>query len=123
MYKLFYIQYIVLLLDIVQVADIRLKIVQNKAQLFPSLGGVDGLDRVGQLCQFGAAVEVHVAGISVHSVAHAAAFVFHAEILDFMALPFQVITQFEYVGFATTVGVEKLVDHKNSHTVFILFSH
>ena len=70
-------------------------------------------------------MEIHVAGIGVHSVAHAAAFMFHAEVLDFMALTFQVITQFEfeYVGFATTVGVEKLVDHKNSHTVFILFSH
>ena len=116
-------QYIVSLLNIIQVTNIRLEVVQNFSQLHPCFLAVDGLDRVGQLCQFGAAVEVHVAGISVHSVAHAAAFVFHAEILDFMALPFQVITQFEYVGFATTVGVEKLVDHKNSHTVFILFSH
>lgn len=111
MYELFYMQYIVLLLNIVQVANIRLEIVKNKAQLFTSLGGVDGLDWIGQFRQFGTAMEVHIAGISVHSVAHAAAFVFHAEILDFMALPFQVITQFEYVGFATTVGVEKLVDH------------
>ena len=34
MYELFYIQYIVLLLNIIQVTDIRLEIVQNKAQLF-----------------------------------------------------------------------------------------
>lgn len=73
--------------------------------------GVDGLEQVGQLCQFGAAMEIHVAGIGVHSVAHAAAFMFHAEVLDFMALTFQVITQFEYVGFTTAIRVEKFVNH------------
>lgn len=84
-----------------------------------SHGAVDGLERVGQLCQFGTAVEVHVAGIGVHSVAHAVAFMLHTKVLNFMALAFQVISQFEYVGFATAVGVEKLVDHQNSHTLFI----
>ena len=56
-------------------------------------------------------MEIHVAGIGVHSVAHAAAFIFHAEVLDFMALTFQVITQFEYVGFTTAIRVEKFVNH------------
>lgn len=65
-------------------------------------------------------MEIHVAGIGVHSVAHAAAFMFHAEVLDFMALTFQVITQFEYVGFTTAIRVEKFVNHENSHIIFVL---
>ena len=50
MYELFCIQYIVLLLNIVKMANIRLKIVQDEMQFFAGLGGIDGLDRVGQLC-------------------------------------------------------------------------
>ena len=73
-------------------ANIWPEIVQNKAQLFPSLGGVDGLDRVGQLCQFGATVEIHIGCVSINSVSHTAPLMLHAEILDFMALAFQVIT-------------------------------
>lgn len=49
-------------------------------------------------------MEIHVAGIGVHSVAHASAFMLHAKVLNFMALAFQVISQFEYVCFATAVG-------------------
>ena len=35
-----------LILNIVQVANIRPEIIQDKAQLFAGLGGVDGLDRI-----------------------------------------------------------------------------
>ena len=39
-----------LILNIVKMANIRLKIVQDEMQFFAGLGGIDGLDRVGQLC-------------------------------------------------------------------------
>ena len=100
-----------LILNIIQVASIRLEIVQNKTQFLASLGGVDGLDRVGQLCQFETAVEVHIAGIGIHAVAHASAFMLHVKVLNFMALAFQVISQFENVGFTTAIRVEKFVNH------------
>ncbi len=63
---------------------------------------------VGQLCQLGPAVEVHVAGVGVDPVAHAAPLVLHAKVLHFMALALEVVAKFEYVGFAATVGVEEL---------------
>ena len=88
-----------LVVKIVQVTDIRLEVVQNFSQLHPCFLAVDGLDRVGQLAQFAAAVEVHIRCISIDTVAHAAAFVFHTEVLNLMSVLLQRLTQLKYVGF------------------------
>ena len=45
---------------IVQMTDIRLEVVQNFSQLYPCFLAVNRLDRVCQLAQFAAAVEVHI---------------------------------------------------------------
>ena len=75
-----------LVVKIIQVTDIRLEIVQNFSQLHPCFLAVDGLDRVGQLAQFAAAVEVHTRCISIDPVAHAAAFMLHTEVLNLMSV-------------------------------------
>ena len=74
------------LVKIIQVTDIRLEVVQNFSQLHPCFLAVDGLDRVGQLAQFAAAVEVHTRCISIDPVAHAAAFMLHTEVLNLMSV-------------------------------------
>ena len=88
-----------LVVKIIQVTDIRLEVVQNFPQLHPCFLAVDGLDWVGQLAQFAAAVEVHIRCISIDPVAHAAAFMLHTEILNLMSVLLQCLTQLKYVGF------------------------
>ena len=88
-----------LVVEVVQVTDIRLEVVQNFSQLHPCFLAVDGLGRVGQLAQFAATVEVHVTCVSIDPVAHATAFVLHTEVLNLMSVLLQCLTQFEYVGF------------------------
>ena len=75
-----------LVVKIVQMTDIRLEVVQNFSQLYSCFLAVDGLDRVGQLAQFAAAVEVHIRCISVDPVTHAAAFMLHTEVLNLMSV-------------------------------------
>ena len=71
----------------------------NLLGLHPCFLAVDGLDRVGQLAQFAAAVEVHTRCISIDPVAHAAAFMLHTEVLNLMSVLLQCLTQLKYVGF------------------------
>ena len=86
-----------LVVEVVQVTDIRLEVVQNFSQLHPCFLAVDGLDRVGQLAQFAATVEVHIRCISIDAVAHAATFMLHAEVLNLMSVLLQRLTQLKYV--------------------------
>ena len=88
-----------LVVEVVQVTDIRLEVVQNFSQLYSCFLAVDGLDRVSQLAQFAAAVEVHISCISIDTVAHAAAFVFHTKVLNLVSMLLQCLTQLKYVGF------------------------
>lgn len=88
-----------LIVKIVQVTDIRLEVVQNFSQLYPCFLAVDGLDRVGQLAQFAATVEVHIRCVSIDPVAHAAAFVLHAEVLNLVSMLLQCLAQLENVCF------------------------
>ena len=81
-----------LVVEIIQVTDIRLEVVQNFSQLHPCFLAVDGLDRVGQLAQFAAAVEVHIRCISIDPVTHAAAFVLHTEVLNLVSVLLQRLT-------------------------------
>ena len=81
-----------LVVKIVQVTDIRLEVIQNFSQLHPCFLAVDGLDRVGQLAQFAAAVEVHIRCVSIDTVAHTAAFMLHTEVLNLMAVLLQRLT-------------------------------
>ena len=94
-----------LVVEIIQVAYVWLKILQNQADLFPGFGGIDGLDGVKKLRRQGAAVEVHITGIGIHPVAHDPALVLHAEILNLMALGLQLGTQLKNIGFRPSVGV------------------
>ena len=113
-------QYIVSLLNIVQVTDIRLEVVQNFSQLHPCFLAVDSFDWVGQLAQFAAAVEVHIRCISIDPVAHAAAFVLHTEVLNFVSVLLQCLTQFEYIRLTSAVSVQKFIQNQRPHVVFLL---
>ena len=86
-----------LVVEIVQVADIRLEVIQHQPQLLPGLAAVNGLDRVSQLRQLAAAVEIHIGRISIDPVANTAAFMVHTEELDLVTVLFQCLTQFKYV--------------------------
>ena len=88
-----------LVINVVQVTDIRLEVIQNFSQLHPRFLAVDSFDGVGQLAQFAAAVEIHIRCISIDPVAHAATFMLHAEVLNLMSVLLQCLTQLKYVGF------------------------
>ena len=75
-----------LVVEVVQMTDIRLEVVQNFSQLDSCFLAVDSFDWVGQLAQFAAAVEVHVTRVSIDPVAHAAAFVLHTKVLNLMSM-------------------------------------
>ena len=98
-----------LVVKVVQMTDIRLEIIQNFSQLHPRFLAVNCLDRVSQLAQFAAAVEVHIRCIGIDPVAHAAAFVLHAEVLNLMSVLLQHLTQFEYVRLTATISVQKFI--------------
>jgi len=86
-----------LVVEVVQMADIRLEIIQHKPQFLPSLTAVNRLDWVGQLAQLASTVEIHIRCISIDPVAHAAAFVLHSEVLNLVSVLLQCLTQFKYV--------------------------
>ena len=109
-----------LVVEVIQVTDIRLEVVQNFSQLHSCFLAVDGLDRVGQLTQLAAAVEVHIRCISVDPVAHAAAFMLHAEVLNLMSVLLQCLTQFEYIRLTSAVSVQKFIQNQRPHVVFLL---
>ena len=81
-----------LVVKIVQVTDIRLEVVQNFSQLDSCFLAVDSFDWVGQLAQFATAVEVHVTRVSIDPVAHAATFVLHTKVLNFVSVLLQCLT-------------------------------
>jgi len=81
-----------LVVKVVQVTDIRLEVIQHLSQLHPRFLAVNRLDRVSQLAQFAAAVEVHIRCISIDPVAHAATFVLHTEVLNLMSMLLQCLT-------------------------------
>ena len=81
-----------LVVKIIQVTDIRLEVVQNFPQLHPCFLAINRFDGVGQLAQFAAAVEIHIRCISIDPVAHAATFMLHAEVLNFVSVLLQCLT-------------------------------
>ena len=86
-----------LVVEVVQVTDIRLEVVQNFSQLYSCFFAVNRLDWVGQLAQLAAAVKIHIRCISIDPVAHATAFVLHTEVLNLVSVLLQRLTQFKYV--------------------------
>lgn len=104
-----------LIVEIVEMDNIRSKIIQHQPQLLPGLGRINGLERVCKLRQLAAAVEIHAAGVGIHPVAHTPALMLHPEILHLMAHPFQLLSQLEHIGLGSAVGVKEFVDHQNFH--------
>ena len=100
--------------------DIRLEVVQHFPQLHPCFLAVDSFDGVGQLAQFAATVEVHIRCISIDTVAHAAAFMLHTEVLNLVSMLLQCLTQFEYIRLAAAVSVQKFIQNQRPHVVFLL---
>ena len=94
-----------LVIKIVQVTDIRLEVVQNFSQLYSCFLTVDSFDRVSQLAQFAAAVEVHIRCISIDTVAHTTTFVFHTEILNLVSVLLQCLTQLKYVRLRSAIRI------------------
>ena len=88
-----------LVVKIIQMAHIRLKIIQNQPDLLPGFGRINGFQGVGQLGQFGTSVKIHVGGIDIHPVAHHTAFMLHAEVLDLMAQGLEAVAKLKNIGF------------------------
>lgn len=95
-------------------------VVQNFSQLHSCFLAVDSFDGIGQLAQFAAAMEVHIRCISIDTVAHAAAFVFHTEVLNLVSMLLQCLTQFEYIRLAAAVSVQKFIQNQRPHVKFLL---
>ena len=75
-----------LVVEVVQVTDIRLEVIQNFSQLYPCFLTVNRLDRIGQLTQFASTVEVHVTRVSINPVANATTFMIHTEVLNLVSM-------------------------------------
>ena len=88
-----------LVVEIVQMANIRLEVIQHQPQLLPGLAAVNGLDRVGQLAQLASTVKIHIRCISIDPVANTATFMVHTEELDLVTVLFQCLPQFKNVRF------------------------
>ena len=86
-----------LVVEVVQMADIRLEIIQHQPQLLPGLAAVNGLDWVCQLAQLTSTVKIHIRCISIDPVANTAAFVLHSEVLNLVSVLLQCLPQLKYV--------------------------
>jgi len=82
---------------------IRLKLLQHHAKLFPRIGRINRLKRIGQLYQLASAVKIHVRGIGLRAVPHAASRLIHTEILYLMPYIRQLLSQRQHIGFRTAV--------------------
>ena len=109
-----------LVVEVVQVTDIWLEVVQNFSQLHPCFLAINRFDGVGQLTQFATAVEIHIRCISIDTVAHAAAFVFHTEVLNLVSMLLQCLTQFEYIRLAAAVSVQEFIQNQRPHVKILL---
>ena len=108
-----------LVIEVVEVAHVRLKILQHQPQLPPGLGGINGLDGIGQLGKLRSPAKIHVGGVGVHSVSHTAALMLHAEILNLVTPRCQAVAQPKNVGLRPAVGVKEFVDHQNFHRIIL----
>ena len=104
-----------LVVKVIDMTHIRLKILQNQADLFPGFCGINGFNRIKQLRNLRAAVKIHIGGIGIHTIPDDPVRMLHAEILDFMAQLLQRLAQFENIGFRSAVGMQKLIHHQNLH--------
>ena len=100
-----------LIIEVVDMTDVRLKILQDQTELPPGLPAVDRLNRIEDLRQPPAAMEIHSMCIRIHTVSNTPIFMFHAKILNLMPLFLQEGSQFEYIGFTSSVRIEKLINH------------
>ena len=81
-----------LVVEVIQMADIRLEVIQHQPQLLPGFAAVNSFDRIGQLRQLAAAMKIHVGCISIDPVANTAAFMLHTKELHLMTVLFQCLT-------------------------------
>ena len=86
-----------------KLVTIRLEIVQNFPQLHPCFFAVNCLDRVGQLAQFAAAVEIHIARVRIDPIANTSTLMFHTEVLNLVSHLLKLFAQLEYVRLATAI--------------------
>ena len=94
-----------LVVEVIQMTDIRLKVIQNLAKLHPCFLAVNRLDRISQFAQLASTVEIHITCISIYPIANTASFMFHTKILNHMSHFFQMLTQFKYVGFTPSIWI------------------
>ena len=100
-----------LIIEVVDMTDIRLKILQDQTELPPGLPAVDRLNGIEDLRQPPAAMEIHIIRIRIHTVSDTPVLMFHAKILNLIPLFLQEGSQFEYIGLTSSVRIEKLIDH------------
>ena len=104
-----------LIIEVVEMAYIGLEIIQDHPDFFSGFKGINRFDGVKEFGKFGAGMKIHVGGIGIDTVADNASFMLHAEVLDFMAQRLEISSQLKNVCFRSAIGMQKLIDHQNSH--------
>ena len=94
-----------LIIEVVQMAHVRLKAVQYLPDFRARFGAVYRSDRIRDFGEHGPFVEVHFACIGVHAVPDRAALAVHAKILDLMAARLQIFADLERIGLRTALGI------------------
>lgn len=75
-----------LIIEIIQVADLRLKIFQNLPQFPSCFKGIDDFDGVAQLLKPGSVVKIHGCNICTRSISNNTVPAVHAKVLYLMSL-------------------------------------
>ena len=104
-----------LIVEVIQMTDIRLEIIQYFPDLNSCFFAVYCFQRICQFCQFRTTMEIHITCIGIYPVANTAPFMLHTEVLHLVSHLFQIFSKFKYVSFTSTIRIQKLIDHQYPH--------
>lgn len=106
-----------LVIEIVEMHDIRLKITQHGKHFFTRVRRVYGFERIAELCQRRRRMEIHILSINAQSVAHDIALMAHPEILHLIAEGFKLLSYFENICFRAALRKKEFIDYQNLQAV------
>ena len=95
--------------NVIQMHDIRMKILQNNTNLLPRLFGINDFERISERPQ-PPLMKIDRFGIAVRMISHDPAFMFHAEILHFMPHLTKLFADPEDICLGPSVRVQEFID-------------
>ena len=100
--------------DIIQMNNIRMKILQNHADLSSCFCGINDFARIGQHLQT-QIVEIDRLCVASGCVSYHTAFMLHSKILHLIPHPGKLLPDPEYIRFRSPVRIKKFIDDQYFH--------